>query len=255
MSVFARAGSEGGIRLATQKRAGLRRYSANVPRSPTDIIAEIDSVLGRAKLAPGEPVVTGQYGTVPGFRAGEVVGLTTAFVAAIDRLSPASNRYREIARAEIESKGPTSGYALTALAGILNALRADYESGYTATVDELVHAEVFGDFIEMAAELLGKGYKDPAAVLIGSVLEEHLRALATKHGVSTVGANGKPLKADTLNADLVKATAYNVLMQKQITAWLDLRNKAAHGKYSEYNTDYVALMLEGVRTFLINSPA
>ena len=40
-----------------------------------------------------------------------------------------------------------------------------------------------------------------------------------------------------LNANLVKADTYTKLDQKLITAWLDLRNKAAHGKYDEYTAD------------------
>lgn len=59
-----------------------------------------------------------------------------------------------------------------------------------------------------------------------------------------------PRKADTLNADLAKAGKYTKLDQKQITAWLDLRNKAAHGKYSEYTNEQVVLMLAGVRDFV-----
>ena len=51
-------------------------------------------------------------------------------------------------------------------------------------------------------------------------------------------------------ADLVKAGKYNVLKQKQITAWLDLRNKAAHGKWEEYTEFDVKSMLDGVRNFL-----
>jgi hypothetical protein len=109
--------------------------------------------------------------------------------------------------------------------GILQALRDDYEAGYLQTVEELIHADVFADFLAMAHELLSKRYKDPAAVLAGSVLEEHLRKLAVPAGVSVV-VGGKPKKADTVNADLVKATVYNKLEQKQVTAWLDLRNKA-----------------------------
>ena len=40
-----------------------------------------------------------------------------------------------------------------------------------------MHAELFADFLEMADYLLSEGYKDPAAVLGGSMLEEHLRQL------------------------------------------------------------------------------
>jgi hypothetical protein len=49
-----------------------------------------------------------------------------------------------------------------------------------------VAAEVFTDFIEMAEHLLEQGYKDPAAVVAGSVLEEHLRQLCHKNAIDTV---------------------------------------------------------------------
>ena len=47
-----------------------------------------------------------------------------------------------------------------------------------------------------------------------------------------------------------KTGKYTVSEQKQVTAWLDLRNKAAHGKYSEYVKQQVGLMLDGVRDFI-----
>ncbi|MCC6537711.1 MAG: hypothetical protein IT162_09195 [Bryobacterales bacterium] len=65
----------------------------------------------------------------------------------------------------------------------------------------------------------------------------------------------EPKKADTLNADLVKAGAYSVLDQKSITAWLDLRNKAAHGKYTEYEKDQVRLLIDAIRNFMARCPA
>jgi hypothetical protein len=61
-------------------------------------------------------------------------------------------------------------------------------------------------------------------------------------------------KADQMNADLAKANVYNMLDQKQITTWLDLRNKAAHGKYSEYTEDQVGLMIQGVINFMARVP-
>jgi hypothetical protein len=84
-------------------------------------------------------------------------------------------------------------------------------------------------------------------------LEEHLRQLCAGANIQVEElARGKlsPRKADALNADLAKAGKYSKLDQKQVTAWLDLRNKAAHGKYSEYTGEQVGLMVAGVRDFL-----
>jgi hypothetical protein len=40
-----------------------------------------------------------------------------------------------------------------------------------------------------------------------------------------------------------------------VTAWLDLRNKAAHGQYADYTKEQVALTLQGVRDFISRHPA
>ena len=59
-----------------------------------------------------------------------------------------------------------------------------------------------------------------------------------------------PKKADAMNADLTKAGIYNLLSQKSVTGWLDLRNNAAHGKYDEYSQEQVKLMYQGVTDFI-----
>lgn len=91
-------------------------------------------------------------------------------------------------------------------------------------------------------------------MIAGSVLEEHLRKLAERHGVS-VAVAGRPKKADTLNADLAKAAVYNKIEQKNVTAWLGHRNDAAHGHYESYDAAQVALLLQSVREFLARHPA
>ncbi|MXY81314.1 MAG: hypothetical protein F4Y91_04415 [Gemmatimonadetes bacterium] len=137
---------------------------------------------------------------------------------------------------------------------ILSVAREELAGGWLATTKELISAEIFSDFLEMAQHLLDEGYKDPAAVMAGSVLEEHLRQLCQKHDISTeITRQGRPKskKADALNADLTKKQVYNRLDQKNVTAWLDLRNKAAHGKYQEYTEKQVSLMLQSLSDFMV----
>jgi len=40
------------------------------------------------------------------------------------------------------------------------------------------------------------------------------------------------------------------LEQKSVTSWLDLRNKAAHGQYSEYDAQQVRTIMIGVTDFM-----
>jgi len=130
--------------------------------------------------------------------------------------------------------------------GVLRALKEDLEKGFLTSVRDLVIAEVFTDFLDMAEHLLEKGYKDPAASLIGAVLEDGLRKIAEKHNVTVKHDDD----ISSLNTRLANKEIYNRLIQKQIQVWKDIRNSADHGKFNEYNSDQVRLMLEGVRKFL-----
>lgn len=137
--------------------------------------------------------------------------------------------------------------------GILIGINKEIEGGWLVKIKGLVTAEVFSDFLEMSEYLLKENYKDPAAVMIGSVLEGHLRQLCGNNGISIeVIKDGKPIpkKAEMLNSELTAANVYNKLDQKGITSWLDLRNKAAHGKYEEYTKEQVDIMYQGVLNFI-----
>lgn len=74
--------------------------------------------------------------------------------------------------------------------GILKGLRDHHADGHMVTVQELIHGDIFGDFMEMAMELYGARYEHPAAVIAGSVLEEHMRKLAERHNLSVEDENG-----------------------------------------------------------------
>lgn len=141
--------------------------------------------------------------------------------------------------------------------GILTASKEELEDGWLTTTKGLLSAEIFSDFLDMAEYLLSEGYKDAAAVITGSVLEGHLRKLAENYEIDiTYDKSGQevPKKADQLNAELAKADVYSKLDQKIITANLDLRNKAAHGQYSEYSKSQVELMHQSVLDFMTRVP-
>jgi len=152
-----------------------------------------------------------------------------------------------------------NGLIIKHIIGVVKALRADLSNDYLKSLSELIHSDVFSDYLEMANYLLTEGYKDPAAVIAGSTLESHLRKLCEKHSIEIEYENNKgklvPKKADSLNSDLSKADIFNKTFQKQITAWLDLRNNAAHGKYEEYSNEEVKLMNSGIMNFILTFPA
>ena len=131
--------------------------------------------------------------------------------------------------------------------GVLKAAREEYEKGYLSHLRTLIEAEVFDKFLEQAESLLRKGYYQPAAVVAGAVLEDSLRKLCTCY--SDITLPDKPA-LDYMNGQLAKNGAYNSLTQKKITALADIRNSAAHGKWTEFDKDDVKKMVLEVRDFL-----
>lgn len=139
--------------------------------------------------------------------------------------------------------------------GILRAVDFAIEGGWYESTRALIAGELFDDFLEMASHLVDEGYKDAAAVIAGSSLEAHLKRLAVVSGIELVGAKGEPKKAELLNQELHKADAYLLNEQKQVTAWLGIRNDAAHGEYAKVIAGSVRLMVDGVRHFITVHPA
>ena len=177
--------------------------------------------------------------------------LANRLQAAIDRIAQPGSAY--LKRADAKRNEPYYVRTLE-LYAIATALRDDLQEGWLESVAELVHADTFSEYLDMADELLSKKYKDPAAVIAGTSLEVHLRSLCAKHSLPTE-VDGASLKADTLNAELKRADVYNQLQLKQVTEWLDLRNRAAHGDYAAYDALQVKHLIEGVRNFILKYPA
>lgn len=107
----------------------------------------------------------------------------------------------------------------------------------------MVQAELFDSELDQARELLSSGYKGPAAVVAGVVLETALKDLCDQHSISHS-------KLDKMNADLAKAGVYNKLQQKKITALADIRNSAAHGDWQSFSDTEVSEMIRDVESFL-----
>lgn len=131
------------------------------------VLAQIDEVLARAGASKDNPqprmaTTEGAFGV---WVDGNGTAMSSAMLALIRRTADAI-----AASDDLESYETVNG-----LVGVVVSLRADIEADYLQTIAQLIHADVFADFLEMADELQSKGFKDPAAVLTGSVLEEHLR--------------------------------------------------------------------------------
>lgn len=130
--------------------------------------------------------------------------------------------------------------------GVIKAAKEDYENGYLFNTRALIEAEVFDDFLEQAEHLLRQNYFQAAAVIAGCVLEDGLRKL----GQRKISSFPTDKTIDPMSIELAKAGIYKALWQKKITALADLRNEAAHGKWTEFTKKDVEEMIRDVRRFM-----
>ena len=139
------------------------------------------------------------------------------------------------------------------------ATRMAAAAGNLIEIEESIRRGVFLDFLNMAVDLLEESDQRYAAVsagiLAGATLEQYLRKLADAYGIETANSGGEPVKAESLNTKLRGEGVYDLSEQMQVTAWLELWNKAARGRRDEFSADEVRLMIQGVRDLMIRHPA
>jgi hypothetical protein len=211
------------------------------------LVAQLDAIL----LKELEADVIRGSGKIPD----DVVHFITRARAAIHRVAGRPSVYVNQCEEIMQNNNIQTKTKAVYLLGVITALRSDINAGYLQSHTELVHGELFADLLEMSQHLLDQGYKNAAAVIAGSSLEAHLRQLCQKSEIETETEGGAPKKADLLNAELTKANIYSKGDQKNVTAWLDLRNKAAHGHYDQHEAGQVGLLISGIRDFITRHPA
>lgn len=154
-----------------------------------------------------------------------------------------SEHYASFVEAEKSRSYEDNPTRLKRLRAVFLAAREDFDGGYLNSIRNLVQAELAGDEIDQARELLVSGYSAAAAVVAGVILETTLRSLCSRRGLSVSSM-------ERMNADLAKAGEYNGLIQKRVTSLAAVRNSAAHGKTSEYTNEDVKNLITEVERFV-----
>jgi hypothetical protein len=142
------------------------------------------------------------------------------------------------------------------LLGVITGLKTALENGLLESLIYRIEAEIHGDYLSISERLLhnysGELNHAPAAVLLGAILEDSLRRICTRQEppVDTTKSNGEYKTLNTLIDDLKRIGFINELKAKQLRAWADIRNSAAHGRFETFTRTDVEQMLSGVTTFL-----
>jgi hypothetical protein len=128
--------------------------------------------------------------------------------------------------------------------GVLRAYREDVEGGFLFELRRIVAAEVFSEFLDMAAHLCQAGYHHAAASLAGAVLEDSLRRAARAQNLKATG------NLESLSQTMLDAGIYDALAYKQVKVWIAIRNSADHGEFEKVHVDDVDAMLRDLPSFL-----
>ena len=195
-----------------------------IRRDPDDVVSYVDGSLMKATRVSGLSFIEKLFGTDHSY-------------------------YKEF---DLESSNDYDYNATKSLV-ILEQIREEIEQGLIYSMKSLISADIFTDFIEMAEHLHENQYSLAAAVVAGSALESHLKSLAESNGIAVtiqIKDREAPKKADTINADLVKAGVYTKLEQKIVIAWLGIRNEAAHGNSEAFSDEQVNSMIRDLPGFI-----
>ena len=223
------------------------------------VLTQIDSVLSDYEKLWGlilEEMGDHEYSWAP---SEESVRLVATLRNALHNAAPPGSTYHDDTRRVMSTHAQYEAERIPQLKGLLEAVRADYAEERLGNALELIHADLFSDMLEGANYLLGENWTAAAAVMARAVLEQHLRELCRKHGIPTEvkKPNGKirKLMIEDMNRELRRKDIYANNTLKDVTAWADVGNAAAHGESDRYKKENVALMLQGIGTFIKQFPA
>jgi hypothetical protein len=139
----------------------------------------------------------------------------------------------------------------------LKAIKEDFENGMLESLADQLEPANLAEYMNQAAQFIeesvrGKCEYISAAVLAGAALERALKGLRQKNNppILIVDNKNMPRRLNSLIDELKKADIFNELVAKQLRAWADIRNNAAHGDFENFKKSDVDLMLKGINSFL-----
>lgn len=178
----------------------------------------------------------------------------TRCVAAVECHAPAGSIHRRMVDEVMRRFGAQdAGETFEQLRAIVIALRDDAIAGRLATAEESIRTDVLDDLVGMAERLLADGFKDPAAIIMGTVLAEKLKKLCQINCLSIESVDGDvviPKNVAQMNEALFGFDVYTEQERDLVTNLNDIRLKALKGENASFTNADTAMMLTWLREFL-----
>lgn len=220
-----------------------------------ELLAQLDALIAEGRRLDGSYAMVSMGTRESAIAEVEFQAFAAAARAAVDRISGKGSEFYAGLPTQIPDRIAVLGYGgsvVPVLTGALIALRRAVEAGLLISLENRLRANVYDDFLVQADELLKANYHVAAMVLIGGVLEDHLKKLCIARSLAWSG-NGSLSKYNDLLRD--HPTAYDTSAWRRIQSIGDDRNKAAHGAGDKVKPDDVADHLQYVHRFLADFPA
>ena len=113
----------------------------------------------------------------------------------------------------------------------------------------LIETEIFTDLLTQADYLLGKNYKDPAAVIVGCVMEDALLKIIQRRGI-VLSEKEKSMQIYNDRLGKKENGVYSDLIKSKIDFVIKLRNHAAHAEWKQFDSMDVTTAIGITRRFL-----
>jgi len=128
---------------------------------------------------------------------------------------------------------------------LLENLLADIEAGLLTSVANRAAAEAFDDFLDHAKNYLADEKKNESGAIAGVVFEDSLRRICRKNQIPERGE-----KIDDLISTLVKRDIITPTKAKRARSAADVRTKATHAQWDEFDLDDVRATIEFTRELI-----
>jgi hypothetical protein len=127
---------------------------------------------------------------------------------------------------------------------LLNLLR-DADAGMLSAVADQARAETFDDFLDHASHYLKNARKQEGGVIAGVVFEDGVRRICRKLHIPEKG-----LKLDALISELASRGEITGVKAKRARAAADVRTKATHAQWDEFELEDVRATIEFARELI-----
>jgi hypothetical protein len=132
------------------------------------------------------------------------------------------------------------------VSAVLDSIANALAKGRLSTVEEVVSAEVLGDLLEHAEELLKSKFNLAAAIILRAVLEERLRKLCSSNSCTPTAQ--RPT-IESFKQSLYATQVIDKLVVKDVDWMVGVGNAAAH-HLPEYKDEDVPQLYQRVTAFL-----